>query len=41
MKRLTKLFVALFVIIGAGVFALAMAGGLMDDSAFTEQARGH
>lgn len=41
MKRLMKLFVALFVLIGVGVFAVAMAGGLMDDSAFTESARGH
>lgn len=41
MKRLMKLFVALFVVIGVAVFATAMAGGLMDDRAFTEQAQGH
>lgn len=41
MKRLMKLFVALFVVVGVVVFATAMAGGLMSDSAFTEQAQGH
>ena len=41
MKRFLKLLVALFVLAGVGVFAVAMAGGLMDDTAFTEAAKGH
>jgi len=34
-KRGLKLAVALFVLAGCLVFAAALAGGLMDDSAFT------
>lgn len=41
MKRLAKLAVVLFVLIGALVFALALAGGLTDETAFTEAAKGH
>lgn len=40
MKRLLKLFVALFVLAGVVVFASAVAGGLMDDRAFTPEAVG-
>lgn len=41
MKRLIKLAVALFVLAGVAIFAAALAGGLTDDTAFTEAARGH
>ena len=45
MKRLAarfgKLIVALFVLIGVLVFAGAVAGGLMNDDAFTPAAYGH
>ena len=39
MKRGLKLIVALLVLAGCLVFAAALAGGLMDDSAFTPAAR--
>lgn len=39
MKRGLKLVVALFVLAGCLVFAAALAGGLMDDRAFTPEAR--
>ena len=39
MKRGLKLVVALFVLAGCLVFAAALAGGLMDDSAFTPAAK--
>lgn len=39
MKRFGKLLVALFVLICCAVFAFALAGGLMDDSAFTQTAK--
>lgn len=39
MKRGLKLIVALFVLAGCLVFAAALAGGLMDDSAFTPEAK--
>ena len=39
MKRFGKLAVALFVLAACIVFAAALAGGLMDDSAFTPAAR--
>ncbi|MDP2117670.1 MAG: hypothetical protein Q8J71_09770 [Brevundimonas sp.] len=39
MKRGLKLIVALFVLAGCLVFAAALAGGLMDDSAFTPAAK--
>jgi hypothetical protein len=38
-KRGLKLIVALFVLAGCLVFAAALAGGLMDDSAFTPAAK--
>jgi len=38
-KRGLKLIVALLVLAGCLVFAAALAGGLMDDSAFTPAAR--
>ena len=38
MKRGLKLIVALFVLAGCLVFAAALAGGLMDDAAFTPAA---
>lgn len=40
MKRGLKLTVALFVLAGCIVFAAALAGGLMDESAFTPAAVG-
>ena len=39
MKRGLKLTVALFVLAACLVFAAALAGGLMDDSAFTPAAK--
>ena len=39
MSRIVKLVVALFVLAGCLVFAAALAGGLMDDSAFTPAAK--
>ena len=39
MKRGVKLAVALFVLAACLVFAAALAGGLMDDSAFTPAAK--
>ena len=39
MKRGLKLAVALFVLAACVVFAAALAGGLMDDSAFTPAAK--
>jgi len=38
-KRGLKLAVALFVLAGCIVFAAALAGGLMDDTAFTPAAK--
>jgi len=38
-KRGLKLIVVLFVLAGCLVFAAALAGGLMDDSAFTPAAK--
>jgi hypothetical protein len=38
-KRGLKLIVALFVLAGCLMFAAALAGGLMDDSAFTPAAK--
>lgn len=40
MKRILKLLVVLFVLIGALIFAGALAGGLMNDAAFTPEAKG-
>jgi hypothetical protein len=34
-KRSLKLVMALFVLAGCVIFAAALAGGLMDDTAFT------
>ncbi len=39
MKRGLKLVVALFVLTGCIIFAAALAGGLMDDTAFTPAAK--
>ncbi|MES2833826.1 MAG: hypothetical protein V4707_03840 [Pseudomonadota bacterium] len=39
MKRIPKLLVALFVLACCVIFAAALAGGLMDDSAFTPAAK--
>jgi hypothetical protein len=39
MKRIPKLLVALFVLGCCVIFAGALAGGLMDDSAFTPAAK--
>lgn len=39
MNRIGKLLIALFVLAGCLVFAGALAGGLMDDSAFTQAAK--
>ncbi|HEY0926864.1 hypothetical protein [Brevundimonas sp.] len=39
MKRVLKLLVVLFILAGCIVFASALAGGLMDDSAFTQAAK--
>jgi hypothetical protein len=38
-KRGLKLIVALFVLAGCLVFAAALAGGLMDENAFTPAAK--
>jgi hypothetical protein len=38
-SRIGKLLVALFVLAACLVFAGALAGGLMDDSAFTQAAK--
>jgi len=40
MRRLLKMFVALAVVVGVIIFAAALAGGLMDDRAFTPEAVG-
>ncbi len=39
MKRIGKLLIVLFILAGCVVFASALAGGLMDDSAFTQAAK--
>ena len=39
MSRIAKLLVALFVLAGCLIFAAALAGGLMDDRAFTPAAK--
>lgn len=39
MKRIGKLLIVLFILTGCVVFASALAGGLMDDSAFTQAAK--
>ena len=39
MKRLGKLALAIFILIGVLIFASAVAGGLMDDRAFTPAAK--
>ena len=39
MSRVAKLVVALFVLACCLIFAAALAGGLMDDSAFTPAAK--
>ena len=39
MRRFGKLAIALFVLACCIVFAAALAGGLMDDSAFTQAAK--
>ena len=41
MSRLGKLLLALFILICCVVFASALAGGLMDDKAFTPAAKVH
>ncbi|WP_255431444.1 hypothetical protein [Brevundimonas sp. M20] len=43
MKRILKPLVILFIVAGCVIFAAALAGGLMDDSAFTTAAheQGH
>ena len=38
MKRFAKLAIALFILASVVIFAAALAGGLMDDSAFTTAA---
>ena len=40
MSRIGKLLLLLFVLAGCILFAAALAGGLMDDSAFTPAAVG-
>lgn len=40
MRRLVKLTVAMFIAAACVVFAAALAGGLMDDRAFTPEAVG-
>ena len=40
MKRFGRLIVLGLVLVCVGVFATALYGGLMDDSAFTEEAKG-
>ena len=39
MKRLIQFSVTAFVVVGALIFAVALAGGLTDDSAFTQAAK--
>ncbi|WP_332653689.1 hypothetical protein [Brevundimonas sp.] len=39
MSRLVKLLIILFVAAACVVFAAALAGGLMDDRAFTPEAK--
>ena len=39
MRRLVKLAVVLFVVAACAVFAAALAGGLMDERAFTPAAK--
>ncbi|MFY8163595.1 MAG: hypothetical protein ACOVKC_05100 [Brevundimonas sp.] len=39
MKRLIRFSVAAFVLVGVLIFAVALAGGLVDDSAFTPRAK--
>ena len=39
MKRLIRFSVVAFVVVGALIFAAALAGGLTDDSAFTPAAK--
>lgn len=39
MSRIAKLAVAVFIALGCVIFATALAGGLMDDSAFTPEAK--
>lgn len=39
MKRVLKLVIALFILASCIVFATALAGGLMDDQAFTPAAK--
>ena len=41
MKRLIQFSVAAFVLVGALIFAAALAGGLTDDRAFTSAALQH
>jgi hypothetical protein len=38
-SRIAKLLIALFVLACCLIFAGALAGGLMDDSAFTQEAK--
>jgi hypothetical protein len=38
-SRIAKLLIALFVLACCLIFAGALAGGLMDDTAFTQQAK--
>ena len=40
MRRLVKLTVVLFIVAACVVFAAALAGGLMDERAFTPEAVG-
>ena len=40
MSRLGKGLLVVFILIGCLIFAGALFGGLMDDSAFTPEARG-
>ncbi len=39
MKRLIQFSIAAFVLVCVLIFAVALGGGLMDSSAFTEQAK--
>ncbi|WP_420470787.1 MULTISPECIES: hypothetical protein [unclassified Brevundimonas] len=39
MKRVLKPLIVLFIVAGCVIFAAALAGGLMDDSAFTTAAQ--
>ena len=40
MSRLGKGVLVAFIVLGCLIFASALAGGLMDDSAFTPEAKG-